>query len=155
MKKNIYLASPFFNEKQLMIEQEVYRLLEENDTVGYVFEPRLHQDTNEFSSQPWRNNTFMSDINQIKLCDIVVAVVDFTTVGNEVIPDPGTVWEMGYAYALNKPFIIVSYDKIEKLNLMIERSYTKLFNGHDEMQQLKDLDFNVIMPDQDRPLDMV
>ena len=155
MKKNIYLASPFFNEKQLMIEKKVNELLELNPTVGLVFEPRLHQDTNEFASPAWRNNTYMSDINQIRLCDVVVAVLDFASIDNEVIPDPGTVWEMGYAYALNKPFIVVSYDKVEKLNLMIERSYTKLFNGKEELEQLKELDFNILMPDQDRPLDMV
>lgn len=155
MTKNIYLAGPFFNEKQLMIEQAVYEILEKNETVGHIFQPRLHQDGNEFASQAWRNNTYLSDINQIRLCDIVVAIVDFETVDNEALPDPGTVWEMGYAYALNKPVILVAYDKIEKINLMIERSYTKIFNGKESFADLQALDFNIIMPDEERPLDMV
>ena len=149
--RNIYLAGPFFNEQQIALEEQVYEQLKQNETVNQIFRPCKHQDQNAFDSEPWRRNTFLSDINQIRMCDIIVAIVDFLEVDGEVIPDPGTVWELGFGYALGKPLVLVNAQNYQKINLMLERSYTKAVL----LDELATLDFINLRPDLTRPLECI
>jgi nucleoside 2-deoxyribosyltransferase len=111
----IYLASPFFNEKELKHVEAAERTLRGKGHL--VFSPREHQlEEVEFGSREWRTDVFRNDINHIKWCDYVVAIM---TQGN--YDDAGTAFEVGYAYALGKPVIVYNPEK-NGLNLMVADS---------------------------------
>lgn len=83
----VYLASPFFTVSQLWLVDEVRRGL--RDLGLEVFSP-LH----EIGPGP-AGEVAPADIAALKDCDIVFAVLDGL--------DSGTVFEIGYARALEKP----------------------------------------------------
>ena len=128
--KKIYLASPFFDEKEIERMEAVRDILREKGLE--VFVPNEHQSQEEFTSIPWRKETFASDVDGIDTADIVVAVI---CKGN--YDDSGTAWEIGYAYATKKPVILVNVTG-ETINLMIADSLHALITSYDE---LKDYDF--------------
>lgn len=99
-----------------------------------VFSPKEHQNKHlEFGTIEWRKATFKNDVDHIDWCDCVVAII---CQGN--YDDSGTAWELGYAYATNKPVILVNLTG-EAINLMIADSLHALITSYDE---LKDYDFN-------------
>lgn len=61
-----------------------------------------------------QRQVFERDLTMIEQCEAVVAVLDDF--------DAGTVFEMGYAYALKKPIIACFCVMPERLNLMIAQS---------------------------------
>ena len=131
MSKKIYLASPFFNDEELLDMVKVLGCLR-NKKLD-VFSPFENQNKSlEFCSKPWRDETFKSDVDHIDWCDIVVAVVK----GNYM--DSGTAWEIGYAFATKKPVIVVNMRK-ETVNLMIADS----LHAHiDSIEELEKYDFD-------------
>lgn len=131
MTKKIYLASPFFNEAEL---ERVDRVKEILDARGLeVFSPKEHQNPQfEFGSMEWRRATFKNDVDHIDWCDVVVAII---SQGN--YDDSGTAWELGYAYATNKPVVLVNVTG-ETINLMIADSLHALITSYEE---LKEYDF--------------
>ena len=97
----VYLASPFFNEKENKIYEQV---ITEFRSEGHeVFVPKEHTIPNgwEMSNAVWAENVFAVDILGIQKCDVVV-VLNFG-----MYSDSGTAWECGYAYALGKKVINV------------------------------------------------
>ena len=131
MTKKIYLASPFFDDAELERVDKVKEIL---DLKGLeVFSPKEHQNEHlEFGSIEWRKATFENDVKHIDWCDVVVAII---CKGN--YDDSGTAWELGYAYATNKPVILVNITG-ETINLMIADSIHALITSYDE---LKEYDF--------------
>lgn len=131
MIKKIYLASPFFDEAELERVDKVKEIL---DSKGLeVFSPKEHQNEHlEFGSIEWRKATFENDVKHIDWCDVVVAII---CKGN--YDDSGTAWELGYAYATNKPVVLVNITG-ETINLMIADSIHALITSYDE---LKEYDF--------------
>lgn len=129
--KKIYLASPFFNPTEVERVDKVKEIL---DSKGLeVFSPKEHQHKElDFGSREWRKATFKNDVDHIEWCDVVVAVI---CQGN--YDDSGTAWELGYAYATNKPVILVNLTG-ETINLMIADSLHALISSYDE---LKEYDF--------------
>lgn len=129
--KKVYLASPFFDDAELERVDKVKEIL---DSKGLeVFSPKEHQNEHlEFGSIEWRKATFENDIKHIDWCDIVVAII---CKGN--YDDSGTAWELGYAYATNKPVVLVNITG-ETINLMIADSIHALITSYDE---LKEYDF--------------
>lgn len=128
--KKVYLASPFFNDEELLDMAKVCGCLRNKGLD--VFAPYENQNKQlEFCSKEWRNATFKSDIDHIDNADIVVAVVN----GNYC--DSGTAWEIGYAYATKKPIIVVNLRK-EIVNLMISDS---LHAYIDSLENLESYDF--------------
>lgn len=130
-KKKVYLASPFFNDEQLIDMIKVLGTLRNKNL--NVFSPyeNQHKDL-EFGSKEWRDKTYNSDVDHIKWCDFVVAIVD----GNYM--DSGTAWEIGYAHAINKPVIVVNLNQ-KPINLMISDS---LYAYIDSIESLEKYDFN-------------
>lgn len=129
--KKIYLASPFFNEKETMRVCKVMNILKEKGLE--VFVPMEHQSPElEFGSREWRDKTFRNDVDHIDWCDVVVAIIS-----NGNYDDSGTAWELGYAYATNKPVVLVNLTG-ETINLMIADSLHALIKSYDE---LKEYDF--------------
>ena len=129
--KKVYLASPFFDDAELERVDKVKEIL---DSKGLeVFSPKEHQNEHlEFGSIEWRKATFENDVKHIDWCDVVVAII---CKGN--YDDSGTAWELGYAYATNKPVVLVNITG-EPINLMIADSIHALITSYDE---LKEYDF--------------
>lgn len=126
--KKIYLASPFFNSEEIN-KMEIVKSILRNKGLE-VFAPFENQNKHlEFGSMEWRKATFKSDVDAIDDCDIVVAI---NTQGN--YDDAGTMWEIGYAYATNKP--VVLFNNTEKtINLMIADSLHTLITSYEELQE--------------------
>ena len=129
--KKVYLASPFFDDAELERVDKVKEIL--NSKGLDVFSPKEHQNEHlEFGSIEWRKATFKNDVKDIDWCDVVVAII---CKGN--YDDSGTAWELGYAYATNKPVVLVNITG-ETINLMIADSIHALITSYDE---LKEYDF--------------
>lgn len=154
LTSRIYLAGPFFSDGQNDRLKQVADLLAKNETVGYVFEPAKHQQediVNKYGNgdlatamktPQWQNATYNADIQAINQANCVVAMLDFDIENKNVRPDEGTMFEIGYAIANNKPVILVQFTKDdEPLNLMLAGSYTGFFWGKEDIQEIKDYDF--------------
>ena len=128
--KKVYLASPFFDDAELERVNKVKEIL---DSKGLeVFSPKEHQNEHlEFGSIEWRKATFENDVKHIDWCDVVVAII---CKGN--YDDSGTAWELGYAYATNKPVVLVNITG-ETINLMIADSIHALITSYDELKEKK------------------
>lgn len=98
----VYLASPFFNEEELKIYNEVIELLRSEGNLS-VFVPREHTIPNawDLPNHIWGENVFAVDYLAIAKCDVVV-VLNFG-----MYSDSGTAWECGYAFALGKKVVNV------------------------------------------------
>jgi len=146
MSNNIYVAAPFFTSDQIARAQKVFQLLRLNPTVNQVdgiFMPMVHQNEElAFGSEAWQDATFRSDVRQIDRADAVVAVLDFKNEEQNFVPDSGTMWEVGYAFAHNKPVIMIKFSQEGELNLMLAKSYTAFFDGDDNIDKLKNYDFS-------------
>lgn len=101
MENTIYLASPFFNKKEKLIKEMVRQHLID---VGF----ELHDPQTPSSPSSWENDnptwgayTFNKDIESIQNSTYVVAI-DWGLYG-----DCGTAWEIGYAYAIGKPVLVL------------------------------------------------
>lgn len=125
----IYLASPFFNEKEIEIVNKVEDILKEKNLT--VFSPMRNQMENlKGGSRHWSIETFRNDVKFIDWAEIVVGVYH----GN--YSDSGTAWELGYAYGTNKPVIVVHIGN--ESNLMVHEG------GHANIRlsELADYDFS-------------
>ncbi|WP_413626950.1 nucleoside 2-deoxyribosyltransferase [Fructilactobacillus vespulae] len=131
----IYLASPFFSDEQIKRIEVVEQALSDNKTVVDFFSPRKNQEAShpEFT-KPWAKEIYQKDIDNVKACDAVVAIIDFE--GKHV--DSGTAYEIGAAVAMGKP-VIVFQEKDNNVNLMISESlHAYLKTG----EEVANYDFN-------------
>lgn len=129
--KKIYLASPFFNEKEVEIMENVLRILRSKGLE--VFAPYEHQNKHlEFGSLEWREATFNGDMEGIYNADIVVAILD----GNMM--DSGTAYECGIAFENKIPLVCVNIEK-KAINLMIAQSIHAILSSYEELEAY---DFN-------------
>lgn len=97
----IYLASPFFNEAELVVYRKAISLLR---NAGYqVYVPQEHTVENawELSNEEWANQVFIEDCYALDGCDYVM-VLNFG-----MYSDSGTAWEAGYAFAKGKKVVQV------------------------------------------------
>ena len=127
----VYLASPFFNERELKVLAQVEKILDDKGLT--VFKPKDNQINElELASNPWSLATFNNDKKFIDWAEIVVAVYH----GN--YSDSGTAWEVGYAYGTQKPVVVVHVG--EASNLMIhEGSHANV-----TLEGLKEYDFETM-----------
>jgi len=126
--KKVYLASPFFNETEVEIMENVLAILREKGLE--VFAPYENQNKHlEFGSLAWREATFNSDVNGIDSADFMVAI---NCAGN--YDDTGTAWEIGYAYAKGIPVIVVNTTG-KTINLMIADSLRTILTSYDEIRE--------------------
>lgn len=124
-KHKIYLAGPFFNEKQLALT----KWLEEScKSAGLdYFSPRERCCCPPDASMAQRKLTFDMNTNGIENCDLVLACIDDY--------DAGTMWEMGYAHALNKKVVAYSMVPGRGLNLMLAQSCVGFINGEEALKE--------------------
>lgn len=106
----IYLASPFFNDKEREVKSKIKYALTLN---GYaIIDPQEHEAGYdhkmlwEMSCSSWGRQTFDKDARQIENADVVVAI-DWGLYG-----DCGTAWEIGFAFAKGKPVIVIVPDEV-------------------------------------------
>jgi nucleoside 2-deoxyribosyltransferase len=128
--KRVYLASPFFNDKEIGYLEQVEEILAEKGLK--VFSPMRKPiaENVEVGSRQWSIETFMDDIKHIKWAEIVVGIYH----GN--YSDSGTAWEFGYAYATDKPVILVHVG--ENSNLMVHEGA----HANITLEKLKEYDFD-------------
>lgn len=130
-RTKVYLASPFFNETEVQRVDQVKKVLDEKGLD--VFSPKEHQCKDlEFGSREWRQKVYNNDVDHIDWCDVVVAII---CQGN--YDDSGTAWECGYAYATNKPIVVINLTG-KAINLMIADSLHAVITS---LEELKAYDF--------------
>lgn len=114
----VFIASPFFSEEQLDRVKRLEHALSQNPYVCDFFSARLNQaEQLTFGSKEWRKFVFHNDLRHLRRADVVVAIHDFE--GMQV--DSGTAFEIGYAYAMQKPIILIK-EKSSIPNLMLSDS---------------------------------
>lgn len=142
MSSRIYLAGPFFSPEQIKRLSIIQEKLEHNPYVDYIYEPAKHQQDlivakygsleKAMHTSEWQNATYKADVQGIRQANAVVAVLDFDYESGNLVPDPGTIYEIGYAQALGIPVILVQSTDIkdDPLNLMLTQ-YTAYFDHKD------------------------
>lgn len=128
----IYLASPFFNEKELENVKIAEKILTER---GFsLFSPRLNEVRTDENTQRswWSKETFMNDKKFIDWADVVVMLY----YGG--YSDSGTAWECGYAYGTNTPVVVVQLG--EDSNLMVHEGC----HSNITLEELKTYDFEML-----------
>lgn len=129
--KKVYLASPFFDQGEIERMEVVRDILRGKGLDVFVPNECQHEDL-MFGSLEWRRATFESDVAGIDNADLIVAII---CKGN--YDDSGTAWEIGRAYTLGKPVVVVNITG-EAINLMIADSLHTLLTTYEE---LKEYDF--------------
>lgn len=113
----IYIASPFFDEEGIErgYVEEVEQILE---GMGLQYFSPMRSDQNAtgkenkaIGSRHWSIETFTQDIKMVNWCDVIVGIYH----GN--YSDSGTAFELGYAYGINKPVVLVHVG--QDSNLMV------------------------------------
>ena len=134
-RTKVYLASPFFNDKELVAMVKVLGCLRNKDLD--VFAPYEHQNKHlEFGGEEWRRATFAGDMEGIHESDVVVAILD----GNYT--DSGTAAECMAAYLLDKKLIVVNLEG-KPINLMIAETVHAVINS---LEELEAYDFEKLEP---------
>jgi nucleoside 2-deoxyribosyltransferase len=120
MKTKIYLASPFFNDEEIKVYDEVIKLLRMEKNVD-VFVPREHEIPGawDMSNRSWAEAVFAVDLVALQQADIVV-VLNFG-----MYSDSGTAWECGYAYGTGKKVVnVLCGTKDDEYSLMMVNGTT-------------------------------
>lgn len=112
MKKKIYLAGGWFDEKQEEQHSRVYNLIKDKYD---VFNPRLAGEVAKSDTADRMTKILLGNIEAIQDADIVVVLYDFR--------DTGTIWESGFAYGICKPVIyLAEYLDGKRFNLMLAKT---------------------------------
>ena len=108
----LYLASPFFNDEQVEREERIKKKL--RDLGITVLSPKEFCFCPPDASDELREKVFADNINHINEADAVFAITNGK--------DMGTIFEAGYAYAINKPIIYFCEGLSGQFNLMLAQS---------------------------------
>lgn len=115
---NIYLAGPFFSEEQINRITAVEKHITKNPQALQVYSPRLHQDGHAApQTAEWAREIFDRDMAALEQADVVLAILDY----QGGITDPGTAFEIGAAYRMNKT-IVVYHEQKTPVNIMLTES---------------------------------
>jgi len=103
-KKKIYLASPYGFSKQWK-EKLLPDFVKELSELGFeVWEPFARSEQTDKSQAGWAHEIATADLNDVKNCDGVFAIVNGTP------PDEGVMIELGVAIGLGKPVFLFRDD---------------------------------------------
>jgi nucleoside 2-deoxyribosyltransferase len=132
-KKRIYLAGPLFSHAELEYNRKLRDLLLNKDFSVFLPQEDAEDTTNEREKQN-QECIFKKCVESVDSSDIVVAVLDGVDV------DSGTAWEIGYAYAKEKPVIGLRTDFRSLsdgiVNLMVEMAIVALARDEDELLKI-------------------
>jgi nucleoside 2-deoxyribosyltransferase len=104
MSKVIYLANPYgfsAQQRQLLLPPIMQVLIELG---AEVWEPFDRNNQVDMSKQGWAYRVAQADVEDVKRCDGIVAIVNGTP------PDEGVMVELGLAIALNKAIFLFRDD---------------------------------------------
>lgn len=108
----IYLAGPFFNEKERNYVETAASILRNQ---GYeVIVPMEHfiEDGDKLTNEEWARKVFRYDVNQIVSADCIIAIY------HGHYSDSSTAWELGFAYANGIPCIVAHVDTTNIASIM-------------------------------------
>jgi nucleoside 2-deoxyribosyltransferase/predicted secreted protein len=130
---HVYLAAPLFSEGERAYNLSIAGHLRNN--FFDVFLPQEAGDDSPERDKEGQVRIFSENLKALENAEIIVAIID----GADA--DSGTAWEMGYAYAHNKPVIAVRTDfrkagMHEQVNLMLEQSSTVVTSREDLIREL-------------------
>lgn len=122
-----YLAGPFFNEEQ----KEVMGRIEEHcKKIGLeVYSPRLENFCPPNAPPETRKETFINNVRNLdrRECEFVLARIDDF--------DPGTMWEIGYSFAISQDVFAFTTVAGRGLNLMLAQSCNGFLQGLPEVMK--------------------
>ncbi len=124
----VYVAEPLFTPGERKYAEEIDAILRE---LGYeTYLP--HRDAGVFERGKSSSRKFFEhDLELLKKCDFVVAILNGTDV------DSGTAWEIGYAYAQGKKIFGILEDtrkpSLDLLNPMIVNSMSEIATDKNTM----------------------
>ncbi|RZI47948.1 nucleoside 2-deoxyribosyltransferase [Lactococcus kimchii] len=131
----VYLAGPFFSDKQIKKVELLENALNSNETVSSFFSPmrcqrpeELADDVAEFTPE-WAKVTMENDIKEVEKADVIVAITDFD--GQDA--DSGTAWELGYAIAQGKPTYLIQFEETVPTNIMLTERNRAFFTHQDQV----------------------
>lgn len=155
-----YIAAPFFNEPQLAFVREVESAFETCKRTA--FSPRLQHGPKPtpIKDKQHARLLFSENYRAIEACHVMVAWVDWMLPeGHELriveeapsphlpkecfqprsnplnLPDTGTVWEMGAAFGLGKPIVMLTRRAMyERVNIMLSESCVGVAYGIDDLK---------------------
>lgn len=94
MKYDVYVAGPFFRQEQIESMERLEAVLERHDLK--MFRPRFDSvNLQDDDSEAARKKAFEDDVKAIHESEFMIA--------NTMDKDMGTLFEVGYAYAIGKP----------------------------------------------------
>ena len=133
--KQAYLASPFFNSKEILVYNDIIDALKEKNYDLFI--PRDHEIENAWgkSNAEWAREVFLADLNALNKADVVFVI------NHGMYSDSGTAWECGYAYAKEKMVVNILVDTEQK-----DKSFSlMMINGADitipfELLRVVDID---------------
>ncbi len=118
-----YLAGPFFKPEQITTLNQIEF---ECDHIGLeYFSPRIECMCPPDAPLKKRMETFDMNCQGILLSSFVLARIDDF--------DPGTIWEIGYAFAKNVPVYAFTTVPGRGLNLMLSQSCNGFLQGMDSV----------------------
>lgn len=124
----IYLASPFFTEKQIKLEEKVKNKLRE---LGFeVWSPKENCVCESYTSLEKRQKVFEDNLKAIDNSDIVFAITNDK--------DMGTLFECGYAFSKKKK-VVYYCDVLNegKFNLMLSQSAFAVLMKFSQIENLE------------------
>lgn len=125
-KTKIYIAGPFFRPGERDRIEQVRKLFNEDPFFDDydTFYPMDHtiKDGDKMTNWDWAKAVFEMDIKALEQSDIVVAIYD------KHYSDSGTAWELGYAYALGIPVILLCTDLSADNSIMPLCAATKIYD---------------------------
>ena len=125
--KKIYLASPFFNNMELLTYKNV---IEDLRGKGYeVYVPQEHEieDAWTMPNHAWGRGVCVEDLRAIHECEVMLIL------NWGMYSDSGTAWEAGYAYGNKIPTVqVLCGEPNTTYSLM-------MINGCDKVVQLADV----------------
>lgn len=119
----VYLAGPFFNEEQRTTMTRIENLCKYFHVE--FFSPRLECMCPPDADKDTRMSAFYMNVTNIDLAKYVLARIDDF--------DPGTIWEVGYAYKAEIPTYAFTTVEGRGLNLMLAASGVKIIQGWDKL----------------------
>lgn len=116
-----YVAGPFFDPEQTASMERLEKVLEEHGRK--LFKPRFTSQIEDVGPE----GCFADDIRGINSSRAVIA--------NLMDEDPGTMFEIGYAYALGLPVYgyFENLTPMDRVNLMVAQAVKMVFAGPEDV----------------------
>ena len=135
----IYLATPIESagrpkEEVLNYAEQVARVLESKG--HFVHRPwNVHiPNAWDLSNYEWGAQVACEDIQAINDCDVVVGIVY-----DRCESTAGTMWELGYAYGIEKEIWIVEHESVKQMSLMIVNCTNTIYKGIENLKNNKQM----------------